>query len=277
MKILANLVSLVKRTDSNLPFGKTIQDETETQEGTPIIADLMQDFFSNWYRLLEMAKITPTDNFDGDSTQYQLVDALKKLPNDLNDVERVLTLDGTVWSVPFDLSILPNKYFFIARASEDYIAGTSYTFKGTGTETYSFTSKGFKSGSQIIVVIDLSGVRAYLLHQDLESIFFSGNKAKLPIEFQVPEGSIHILKQIVEGEGSYAFGFGSESIEWSTPNNSFKLRIDSPDTSVLFEGTGGIEKKVAYKDYVTDPQTLIDTLNNCDSTQLDEIKTILGI
>lgn len=31
------------------------------------------------------------------------------------------------------------------------------------------------------------------------------------------------------------------------------------------------------KVYVDNPQTLINTLNNCNSTQLDEIKTILGI
>lgn len=33
----------------------------------------------------------------------------------------------------------------------------------------------------------------------------------------------------------------------------------------------------AQRSYVEKPETLINALNNCDSTQLDEIKTILGI
>jgi len=48
MKILPNLTALVKRTDANLPFGKTIQDETETQVGTPIVSDWFQDLMSNF-------------------------------------------------------------------------------------------------------------------------------------------------------------------------------------------------------------------------------------
>jgi hypothetical protein len=161
MKILANQPSLVKRTDANLPFGSTIQDETETQSGTPIVADLMQDIFSNLYRLLEITGTTPTDDFDSDLTEYQIIDALKKLPNDLNDSEKVLTLSGTVWSVPLKLSLLPNEYFFFARATDDYVAGTTYTFKGTEVASYSFTSDPFITGTQLLIVIDTGGVRAY--------------------------------------------------------------------------------------------------------------------
>lgn len=169
MKILANLVGLVKRTDSNLPFGKTIQDETDTQLGTPIVADLMQDFFSNFYRILELTKTTPTNDFDSNLTQYQLIDALKKLPNSINDCERVLTLTDTVWATDLDLSILPNKFFFLARATDNYIPETEfeftdYTFKGTGIEEYSFVSQdNFVTGSLLLVVIDTGGVRAYPL------------------------------------------------------------------------------------------------------------------
>lgn len=168
MKILANLTALVKRTDANLPFGKTIQDETETQQGTPIVSDWFQDLLSNIYRLLEKAKITPTNDFDGDSTQYQIIDALQKLPNTMNDIEQVLTLDGTTWSVPLDLSILPNKYFFLARPSDDYDSTETYDFKGSGDDTYSFTSQNvFQTGCLLLVVIDTSGVRAYPLGYEI--------------------------------------------------------------------------------------------------------------
>lgn len=171
MKILANLSSLIKRTDANLPFGKTVQDETPTQAGTPIVADWFQDLLSNFYRLLEKAKITPTNDFDSDLTQYQIIDALQKLPNTLNDVEKVLTLDGTTWNVDLDLDILPNKYFFLARASDDYDVAETYDFKGSGDDTYSFTSNGaFVTGGLILVVIDLSGVRAYPLSKVLQNL-----------------------------------------------------------------------------------------------------------
>lgn len=177
MKILANLTALVKKTDANLPFGKTIQDETDTQPGTPIVADLMRDLFSNFYRLLELSKITPTNEFDGDSTQYQLIDALKKLPNSMNDIEQVLTLDGSVWSVPLDLSILPNKYVFFARATDDYNSDTSlsapdYTFKGTGATEYVFTSQeNFITGEELIIIIDIGGVRAYPIKKPKSKIY----------------------------------------------------------------------------------------------------------
>lgn len=164
MKVLSNL-SIPKAVDTDKPFGVKIKDETATEVGTPIITDLMQDIFSNLYRLLELTGITPTGAFDGDSTQYQLIDAIKKLPNSLNDIEQVLTLDSTTWTIGFNLDLLPNKYFFIARPSHDYVQGASYSFKGSTATTYGFTSNGFKSGDEILVVIDTGGVRAYSLSQ----------------------------------------------------------------------------------------------------------------
>lgn len=193
MKILANLVSLVKRTDANLPFGKTIQDETETQQGTAIIADLMQDIFSNLYRLLEVSKITPTNDFDGDSTQYQIIDALKKLPNSMNDIEQVLTLDGTTWSVPLDLSILPNKYFLLARATDDYDATETYDFKGSGDDTYAFTSEVFKTGNLLLIVIDTGGVRSYTISKNLQNILTNGSTAT----FTSADGDILQIEEVV--------------------------------------------------------------------------------
>lgn len=162
MKVLGNL-DVVKKSNINLPFGAGIQNETDSQDGTPVVDDILQDILSNLYQALKLAKITPTDTFDSNVTQYQIIEALKKLPNSMNDIEQVLSLDGDTWSVPFDLTILPNKYFFIARASDNYIGGRSYSFKGTGVTTYGFTSTGFSSGDELIVVIDHSGVRAYSL------------------------------------------------------------------------------------------------------------------
>lgn len=177
MKILANLTALVKRTDANLPFGKTIQDETETQQGTPIVSDLFQDLLSNIYRLLEKAKITPTNAFDGDTEGYQIIDALQKLPNTMNDVEQVLTLDGTTWSVDLDLDILPNKYFFLARASDDYDVAETYDFKGSGDDTYLFTSEVFKTGNLLLIIIDTGTVRCYTISKSFKNVLDNGSTA----------------------------------------------------------------------------------------------------
>lgn len=164
MKVLGNL-PIIKDSDVNMPFGAAIQNETDTQDGTPIIREIYNDILMNIYRILELTNIVPTDTEDSDVTQYQIVEALKKLPNSLNDMERDLILTGTVFSVDIDLSVLPNKYFFICRCGETYVPGVSYTFKGTDVSpVYSFTSNGFKDKDLIMVIIDTGAVRAYNLN-----------------------------------------------------------------------------------------------------------------
>lgn len=161
MKTIAQL-SIPKEVSSNFPFGAII-NETDTEDGTPVIREIYNDILVNIYKLLETVVITPTGDEDNETAGYQILEALKLLPNVLNDIEQILSLSLTVWSVPFNLDFLPNKYFFVARASEDYVAGPSYTFKGITDTEYSFTSSGFKSGDELLVIIDTSGVRAYSL------------------------------------------------------------------------------------------------------------------
>lgn len=167
MRVVGNLL-VVKEINVDMPFGATIQNETDTQEGTPVVREIIGDVLTNMYRLLELAEIVPTDTEDSDATQYQLVDALKNLPNSLNDIERVLLLDGNVWGVDLKFSILPNKYVFFARASDNYIAGTEYGLQGSDSAEISFTSPGFKSGDELIVVLDNSGARAYSISKSSE-------------------------------------------------------------------------------------------------------------
>lgn len=180
MKVLGNL-TVDKDSSVNYPFGANIQNETDTVNGTPVVREIYGDVLMNLYRILELTNVTPNDIEDDKTTQFQLVEALKKLPNSLNDIEQVLTLSGTVWSVPFDLSILPNKYFFIARASDNYISGT--TFKGTGATEYSFTSTGFNASDEILVIIDSSNVRAYSLSKLSETPDFLPTIISTPLRF----------------------------------------------------------------------------------------------
>jgi hypothetical protein len=162
MRVIGNL-QIEKDSNLNYPFGASIKNETETQNGTPVIEEIYGDILMNIYKILEVTGNTPTDAKDDNSTQYQLLEALKMLPNKLNDIEQVLTLNGTIWEVPLNLSILPNKYTFFARASEDYISGITYDFKGISALTLDFFSEGFKASDELLVVIDTNGVRAYSL------------------------------------------------------------------------------------------------------------------
>ncbi len=158
-----NQILIPQDSDAKYPFGSTIQNETETQEGTPIVEEYIGDIIQNLYKVIKLSGITPTGTEDSESTQYQLVEALRKLTNLQNDVEQVLALNTTVWSVPLNLSILPEKYFFFAKADEDYNAGITYTFKGTGVTEYPFLSSGFVSGDELLVIYSTSGVVTYNL------------------------------------------------------------------------------------------------------------------
>jgi hypothetical protein len=158
-----NQLEIVQDTNEKYPFGSTVKNETETTEGTPIVSEYIADIIQNLYKLVSLAEITPTGTEDSDITQYQIVEALKKMPNDLNDIEQVLSLNGDVWSVPFNLSTLPNKYFFLAKADEDYNSSIPYTFTGLDSRDYPFTSQGFVSGDELLIIISNTGVVAYNL------------------------------------------------------------------------------------------------------------------
>jgi hypothetical protein len=162
-----------QNSDSKFPQS-TILNETETEEGTPVVEEIYGDILTNHYKLLQEVGIAPTGTQDNDDTQYQILEALKKLPNSLNDIEQILTLTGTVWGIPLNIDYLPNKYFLVARASENYVEGTAYTFKGSSATVLGFTSDGFKGGDELLVIIDSSNVRAYslsALNQSPDDVF----------------------------------------------------------------------------------------------------------
>lgn len=160
MRTIEQINGIDKEVSSDFPDG-AIVNQDDTRDGTPVVREIYNDILANVYKLLDLAGIEPTGLEDSASKGYQIIDALKLLSNDLNDSEQVLSLTGSVWSIPLKLSILPDKYFVFVRATEDYVSGSSYTFKGSEVTTYPFTSTGFKSGDLLLVIIDQAGVRAY--------------------------------------------------------------------------------------------------------------------
>lgn len=224
MKVLGNLI-VDKDTNVKYPLGANIQNETDTVNGTPVIREIYGDVLMNLYRLLELANITPTDTEDNKDTQFQLVEALKKLPNSMNDIEQVLTLSGSVWSVPFDLSILPNKYFFVARASNDFASGGTYTFKGSGVTELPFTSDGFNASDELLVIIDTTAVRAYSLSKLNDSPEFLSLLFQSPIRYS-------------SGTDLYFFDSGKlyKNLQvWDLQNS---IRVQQSDGSLVLKTCG---------------------------------------
>jgi hypothetical protein len=153
---------IVKEVNGDFPFG-AILNETDTSDGTPVVREIYNDPLVNIYKLLQVVGITASGNEDSETNGYQLIEALKKLPNSLNDIEQVLTLNVLQWQCNFNLDLLPNKYFFFAKASDNYENGASYTFKGTTATTYPFTSTGFSISDELLIIIDSATVKAYSL------------------------------------------------------------------------------------------------------------------
>lgn len=187
--------SIPQDSDVKYPFGSTIKNETETDEGTPIVEEYIGDIIQNLYKLLKLTGVTPNGIADSDSAQYQLVEALKKLPNSLNDIEQVLDLHGTIWSINLDITLLPDKYFMFAKASEDYTESMPYTFRGNTNLEYPFSSAGFRTGDTILLVLNQSGVKAY----PISSASLSNDIA---ITLGSPLSFIHGNKMWYESQGN---------------------------------------------------------------------------
>lgn len=164
MKVLGGL-PIVKDSNAKYPFGANIQNETDTLDGTPVVREIYGDVLMNLYRVIQMAGITPNNIEDNADTQFQLVEAFKKFSNEINDINHVLTLDGTVWSLPLNLAILPNKFVCFAQVTDNYVSTETYTFKGTGALELAFSSDGFNASEQVLIVIDNSGVKAFSLEK----------------------------------------------------------------------------------------------------------------
>lgn len=161
MKTLKGLPPQIPRDTNEAKFPyHNIKNETDTEPGTPVVREVLGDILTNLYALLKDTGIVPTETEDSDESQYQILKALKKLANELNDVEQVLTLTELIWSVNLEIDNLPDRYLFIARATEAYNPAINYTITGTDENSYPVTSPtGFSASDVILVVLDQSGSR----------------------------------------------------------------------------------------------------------------------
>lgn len=143
------------------PFGAIINEDTD-QEGTPVVREVYNDLLMNIYAFLNDRGVIFNNQEDNEQNGYQLIEALRKNINVLNDTEKILNLNNNIWEIDLDFNFLPDKYFVFARASENYSSNVKNIFGASGGRVeYSFESTGFKSGDELLLIIDKSKVRAY--------------------------------------------------------------------------------------------------------------------
>lgn len=218
MRNLTHL-NVPKDSSASFPFN-TIQNETATQEGTPVYRELYGDVLTNIWKIIDSAGIEFTGTEDSDYSQYQLLDALRKFTNELNDIEKNISLLNNVWVVDLDLSILPNKYVFIANSSNDWDSSINYQFKGSGDSLLGVTSvNGFKAGDEVVVVLDSSGVRIYSLSFLAADSSESYNFLASPLSFNNTETVYYLNNGVLFTNGSAVYNIQESIIDLEQNNN----------------------------------------------------------
>lgn len=182
MRKIKDISDIVKEVNSDFPDG-TIINETDTQDGTPVIREIYGDILNNNYKIMRETGVDSNSLEDSESNGFQLVEAIKKLPNTLNDVERVISFDGTNYNVYLNFNYLPDKYVFVARVDSNYVAGSqifgTLNKDGQSPISYSLVSPtGFNASDEVLVILDQSSVRVYSLtktsqEEDSEDLLLS--------------------------------------------------------------------------------------------------------
>ena len=179
MRTIRDLPIVQDGNNALFPDGQ-IRNETATQDGTPVVREIYGDVITNIYKIIRDAGVDFTETEDSETTQYQLLDALKVFVNELNDVLQILTVEENDVSINVDLDNLPNNYVFIGQVSESLLSASTYELTGTGTNTYSFSPQSnINANSQVLLVINNStGVKLIDLSKDIVqntiSLPFSG-------------------------------------------------------------------------------------------------------
>ena len=140
-----------------------ITNETENQEGTPVVREVYNDLLMNVYSFVKSRGINFNQLEDNEQNGYQFINALKRNINELNDSEKLLNLNGSTWNIELNFDLIPNKYFVFARATENSNVNYS-SIKGSTNTSYPFESNDFKTGDELLLIIDQNKVRAYNLN-----------------------------------------------------------------------------------------------------------------
>lgn len=158
MKVLGQIAEILnKEVNGKYPFGAAIQNKTESVAGTPVVRELYNDPLMNWYHLLEITKVNPTNQEDNDDNGYQLIDAVKKLAGDYDKLINLSLISGT-FTANVDFSILPAGFFCFAISTDNY---QPTQIKGSNNIPVNFTSSGFSANEIILLKFEATQVVAY--------------------------------------------------------------------------------------------------------------------
>jgi hypothetical protein len=151
--------------DVKFPDGQ-IRNETVSESGTPVVRELYGDIVTNVYKILRDAGIEANELEDSETAGYQLLEALKKFANSLNDIRQILTVDDLDITAVFNFDSLPDNYVFIGQITEDILAGENYTIKGAGDDEFPLTSSvTILASSLVLVTLNEDGCSITQLNQ----------------------------------------------------------------------------------------------------------------
>lgn len=184
------------RTIKNLPVPKeqdlvkfpnsTILNETDTNDGTPVVREIYGDFITNIYAFLVDRGIIPNEIEDNEVNGYQFLDALKLNVNKLNDVHRVLgVIDQNTFSIDIDFSLISNSYPIFVKCPEDvYITNRNrYITDSKGISKNVKINKNINAGDELLLIISDEINVINLIHDDLYDNKLELNVQGVPLSY----------------------------------------------------------------------------------------------
>jgi hypothetical protein len=213
---------------SKFPDGQ-IRNETDLSQGTPVTREVYGDILTNFYKLLRSTGVSPTQTEDSELTQYQIIQALKLLANDLNDIKHILTVGGTSISIGINFDLLPNNYVLICQISDTLSSLTTYTLEGTGLATQSIeVLKDIEPSEIVVLILNSAGGKIYHLNQSEANQTGTGSIETAygsPISFNESSDSLYFSSGVLITD--FPLSFQIQSNIRSTFTNSNLVALEA--------------------------------------------------
>lgn len=175
------------RTIKNLPVPKeqdlikfpysTILNETDTNDGTPVVREIYGDILTNLYAFCVDRGIIPNEIEDNEVNGYQILDALKLNVNKLNDVHRVLenvseNVSENVYRIDIDFNLISDRYPIFVKSPENILLSESfrkiiYLEDAKGVRKIINFNKQVFTGDELLFIISDEVTAINLIHNDL--------------------------------------------------------------------------------------------------------------
>ena len=151
----------------------TILNETDTNDGTPVVREIYGDILTNLYAFCVDRGIIPNEIEDNEVNGYQILDALRLNVNKLNDVRRVLEkVSENVYRIDIDFNIISDRYPIFVKSPEnilliEYFNKIIYLEDSKGVRKIINFNKQVFSGDELLFIISDEVTAVNLIHNDL--------------------------------------------------------------------------------------------------------------